>query len=75
MPPELSPSVVHDEPQVYPGRSADVEETEGMSTPREERCDLLLRNIWDHQTDCILDVRITNRNAPSNIHRKLEAVL
>ena len=26
-------------------------------------------------TDCILDVRITNLDAPSNIRRKLEAVL
>ena len=28
----LIPSVVRDEPQIYPGRSADVEETDGMST-------------------------------------------
>ena len=71
----LIPSVVRDEPQIYPGRSADVEETEGVSTPTEERGDLLIRNIWKHQTDCILDVRITNLDAPSNIHRKPEAVL
>ena len=50
-------------------------ETEGMSTPTEERSDLLIRNLWKHQTDSILDVRITNLVAPSNIHRKLEAVL
>ena len=31
------PSAVREEPQIYPGRSADVEETEGMSTPTEER--------------------------------------
>ena len=71
----LIPSAVRDEPQIYPGRSADVEETEGMSTPTEERGDLLIRNIWKHQTDCILDVRITNLDAPSNIHRKPEAIL
>ena len=41
--------VVRDEPQIYRGRSADVEETEGRSTPREERDDLLIRNIWKHQ--------------------------
>ena len=29
----------------------------------------------EHQTDCILDVRITNLDAPSNIHRKPKAVL
>ena len=31
----LTPSVVLDEPHIYPGRSADVEETEGISTPSE----------------------------------------
>ena len=54
------PFVIRDEPQSYPGRSADVEETEGTSTSAEERGDLLIRNLWEHQTDCILDVRITN---------------
>ena len=71
----LIPSVVGVEPQIYPGRSADVEETEGMSTLTEERGDLLIRNIWNHQTDIFLDVRITNLDAPSNIHRKQEAAL
>ena len=59
-----------DEPQIFPGCSAHVEETERMSTPTEERGDLLIRDI----TDCILDVRITSLDAPSNIHRKPEAV-
>ena len=71
----LIPSVVHDEPQIYPGRSVDYEETGGMSTPTEARGDLVIRNIRKDQTDWILDVRITNRDAPSNIHRKPEAVL
>ena len=41
-----------------------------MSTSKKERGDLLTSNIWKDQTDCILDVRITNHGAPSNIHRK-----
>ena len=45
----LIPYVVHDEPQISPGRSADVEETEGMSTPALERGDLQIRNLWKHQ--------------------------
>ena len=32
----LIPSEVRDEPQIFPGRGADVEETEGMSTPYHE---------------------------------------
>ena len=71
----LIPSVVRDEPQIYPGRSSDVEETEGASTQTEERGDLLIRNLWERQRDCILDVRVTNLDAASNIHRKSEAVL
>ena len=68
----LIPSAVRDKPQIHPSRSADVEVTEGMSTPTEERGDLLIRNLWKHQTDCLLDVRITNLLATSNIHRKPE---
>ena len=64
-----------DDPQIYPGRIADGEETEGMSTPTEERGDLLIRNLWKHQTDCILDVRISNLDAPSTIDRKPDAGL
>ena len=68
--------VVRDEPQIYPGRSADVEETEEISTPtQQERGDMLIRNLWKHQTDRILDVCVRNLNAPSNIHRKPEVVL
>ena len=71
----LIPSVVRDESQIYLGHSADVDETEGLSTPTEERDDLLIWNIWKRQTYCILDVRITNLDAPSNILGKPEAVL
>ena len=42
-----------------------------MSTPTEERSDLLIRNIWKQQTD----VRTMKLDAPTNIHRKPEAVL
>ena len=41
---------------------------ECLFTPTEERGDLLLvRNIWKHRTDCILDMRFTNLDAPFNI--------
>ena len=71
----LIPYVVRNEPQIYLGRGADVDNAEGMFTPTEERGDLQIRNLWKHQTDCIMDVRITNVDAQSNIHRKPEAVL
>ena len=66
LPPELSS---HDEPQIYAGRSADVEEAYTNRITR-----LLIENIWKHKSDCILDMRITNLDAPSNIHWKPEAV-
>ena len=56
LPPELSSHVVRDEPQIYQGRKADVEETKTMYTPAEERCDLLDKNIWKQKTDFILGV-------------------
>ena len=71
----LIPSVVRDEPQIWQVRSAVVEEIQGISTPTGERGDQLNRNIWKRQTDWILDVRITNFDAPSNIHWKPDAVL
>ena len=46
-----------------------------MSTPTEERGDLTFWHLWKHQTACILNVRITNLDVPSSIHRKPEAVL
>ena len=57
--------IPNEQPQIYPGRSADIEETEAT----EERGDLLIRNIWTHRTDCIMDVHIRNLDAPSNIQR------
>ena len=46
-----------------------------MSAPTEERGDQLIGKLWKHQTDSILDMRITNLDAPFNTHRKPEAVL
>ena len=69
----LIPSEVTNLHRSYCG--ADVEETEGMTSPTEQRGDLLVRNLWKHQTGCIMDVRITNLDTPSNLHRKAEAVL
>ena len=45
-----------------------------MSTPAEERGDLLISNLWKHQNDCFLEVRTTDLDVPSNIHRKPEVL-
>ena len=41
----LISSVVRDKPQIYPDRSSDVEETEGMPTSTEKRVGLPIKNI------------------------------
>ena len=41
----LAHSIVCDQLQIHPGRSADVEETEEMSTPTKERGDLIIWNL------------------------------
>ena len=46
-----------------------------MSTTKVERGDLRFKIMWKQQTNCILDLHITNLDAPSNLHRKPEAVL
>ena len=66
-------SVVREEPQMVVAQM--LRRPKELSTPTEERGDQLIRNIWKYQTDCILDVHITNLDAPSNIHRKPEGVL
>ena len=63
------------EPQLYPGRSADVEEAKRMSTLTQGRAVPLMRNLWKHHTNCILHVQISNLDAPSNIHLTPELVV
>eukprot|EP00957_Ditylum_brightwellii_P078853 5996152-Ditylum_brightwellii.AAC.1 len=35
----------------------------------------MIRHLWKRQTDCILDIRITDTDAKSCISRPVEAVL
>ena len=46
-----------------------------MSTLTEARGDLLSRDLWIKRIVFWMSVRITNLDAPSNIHQKTEAVL
>jgi hypothetical protein len=79
------PSAVRDEPRIYPGRPAapmpDLDPADPSVTriyPRkggEERGDVLIRGLWAHGTDCIIDVRVTDLDAMSNISRNPDKVL
>jgi hypothetical protein len=41
----------------------------------DERGDVLIRGLWARGTDCIIDVRVTNLDAKSNISRDPDKVL
>jgi hypothetical protein len=78
------PSAVRDEPRIYPGRPAatmpDLDPADPSVTryPRkegDERGDVLIRGLWARGTDCIIDVRVTNLDAKSNISRDPDKVL
>lgn len=72
----LYPSAVRDEPKIHPSRPAVKKSAkESSSTPvnrnltknqNEDRGDVLVRGLWAHGTDCIIDVRITDTDAKSN---------
>lgn len=79
------PSSVRDEPKIYPSRPEDntpatAQHASQVSrnlrkTRNEDRGDLLIRGLWARSTDCIIDVRMTDIDCPSNRSRKPESVL
>jgi hypothetical protein len=73
----LFPSSVRDEPKILNSRvleSKGVDENKDNLVKRlfcnngceEARGDILIRGLWTHGTDCIIDVCITDINAKSN---------
>ena len=66
-------SVVRDEPQSYPGRSADVEENEGMSTPTEERGNKLIA-FWTCESRILMHHPIFNSSLSFAWARKEEEI-
>ena len=83
----LKNSSVRAEPLINPGsadkvnQSPPTQETPAPDTPPEppednrDRGDLLVRNLWKQGSDCIIDVRVTNLDAPSYISRDPASVL
>ena len=66
------PSAVRDEPAIHPCRVA---ENEAVQTDNQDRGDILIRGLWEKGTDCIIDVRVTDTNAPSAINKDPHTVL
>ncbi len=79
----FTPSAVRDEPKIHLSRPAEKKTTLAqpnpsvMKPPSDDRGDLLIRGLWIRGTDCIIDVRVTDTDARSNLskdpHKVLEA--
>jgi hypothetical protein len=81
----LSPSAVRDEPKIHTCRNSDVKSDEDnkensvkrlfRNNRNEDRGDILIRGLWARGTDCIIDVRITDVDAKSNLSKDPDKVL
>jgi hypothetical protein len=79
----LTPSAVRDEPRIHTSRPAvQLSTSDQYPVTRnlrkrqgEERGDVLIRGLWQQGTDAIIDVRITDLDAKSNISRAPMKVL
>jgi hypothetical protein len=79
----LTPSAVRDEPRIHTSRPAEPLRTTDQNPvirnlhkrQGEERGDVLIRGLWQQGTDAIIDVRITDLDAKSNISRAPMKVL
>ena len=82
----LRNSSVRAEPLINPGSADKVKKSppkQGSPTPdtppespdNRDRGDLLVRNLWKQGSDCIIDVRVTNLDAPSYASRDPASVL
>jgi hypothetical protein len=75
------PSSVRDEPKINPCRVVEPENSPASvdrnlaKNNGEERGDLLIRSLWANGTDCIIDVRMTDTDAPSYRNREPVKVL
>jgi hypothetical protein len=68
----FTPSAIRDEPLIHPCRVAKEDKkspTSITSQPvsKSDRGDIFVRGLWDPQTGCILDVRVTDLDQPSQI--------
>ena len=81
----FKPSAVRDEPRINPCRTAEQKKAqEQLNTPvtrnlhkndGEKRGDVSIRGLWTRGTDCIIDVRVTDTDAKSNLSKDPAKVL
>jgi hypothetical protein len=74
-------SSVRDGPPIHPScpkqRLEEGETTATVSSPKKEveQGDILIRGLWGRDTDCIIDVHVTDPDCPSNRKFMTEKVL
>jgi hypothetical protein len=83
--PPISPSAVHNKPTIHNSRTtAGTKDQEGKdhlvkclfcNSIKEDRGNILIRGLWSHDTDCIIDVHMTDVYAKSNRSKAPEKVL
>ena len=74
----LKQSAIRAEPLINPGSSrtpSNANPSDPQAPDTRERGDLLIRNLWENGTDCIIDVRVTDLDAPSYVSRSPAKVL
>jgi hypothetical protein len=63
----FQPSAIRDEPKIHQGRGTEQGEQDKPVDDNENKGDVLIRGLWEKGTDCIIDVRVTDTDAPSYI--------
>jgi hypothetical protein len=63
----FQPSAIRDKPKIHQGRSVGQGEQDKPVDDNENKGDVLIRGLWEKGTDCIIDVRVTDTDAPSYI--------
>ena len=77
----LKPSAVHAEPIIIHGRTAETNNDNAQTASQspqkfsDERGDLHIRGFWNKGTDTIVDVRVTNVDAPTYLPHSVDTVL
>jgi hypothetical protein len=64
---DFQPSAIRDEPKIHQGRGTEQGEKDKPMDDNENKGDVLIRGLWEKGTDCIIDVRVTDTDAPSYI--------
>jgi hypothetical protein len=61
----FQPSVVREEPKINKCRPVQAGQPCTPMAENEDRSDVLILGLWERGTDCILEIRVTDTDAPT----------